>query len=517
MAKRIKKEEFENLVKSIDTMQNVDDFIKAHKSLIGAEYLDGDIVERNLDAKFLKRICYHYWDDDHDLTYPLVVTNFMNSEYLSDFFKDYIVNNLSYNSSNYEKIKELQEKVKGVHKIGELEASDFNNIISNLRRSTIDLFMEYVYKLESKGAETFLKAYHKAHPYLADDLLHAVNMVARSEFYSGRGVKDYDLNAKQLYGIFWRLSSIKEDYAIEFIKLVRGIELLTASDFIEALQDFEKNGFVAEKTKHQNVHLDGVHGKQRNAVAMAAVLSILGDNESYEVQKERSESIKNTFMRYTKPFRAEYDLLQPNENGFRFWGNHTYDELYDNGFNGLNYLFEVIKSPDGIICQVLDTASVDFKDAVLGRKCKETLVLKANGNEKIVTKNKEGKIESTYVTKPGDAIFCNNEDDKYVPRNKDGKPWKFDNITSYGYEIVEGLHKVNDNQAVIVKSTKTAKVLPRIISIPTCIKDAWGKGEHQFLYAGAALKQDPDTGKVTGIDFDAFNETWEILPPSLKK
>ena len=92
MAKRIKKEEFENLVKSIDTMQNVDDFIKAHKSLIGAEYLDGDIVERNLDAKFLKRICYHYWDDDHDLTYPLVVTNFMNSEYLSDFFKDYIVN-----------------------------------------------------------------------------------------------------------------------------------------------------------------------------------------------------------------------------------------------------------------------------------------------------------------------------------------------------------------------------------------------------------------------------------------
>ena len=177
----------------------------------------------------------------------------------------------------------------------------------------------------------------------------------------------------------------------------------------------------------------------------------------------------------------------------------------------LKYTSEIIKSPDGIDCKVLDTSSVDFSKALEGRKSKETIILKANGNEKIDTINSEGKIESTYITNPGEAIFYNNEKDIYVPRDSDGNAWKFDKITEYGYEITQEPYQFNSNTAIKVKSTNKAKVLPEIIVIPTCIKDAWGEGAHQFLFEGATLKKDPSNGKVTGIDKEAFDQTWEIL------
>lgn len=176
----------------------------------------------------------------------------------------------------------------------------------------------------------------------------------------------------------------------------------------------------------------------------------------------------------------------------------------------LNYTDEIIVSPDGIPCKVLDTESIDFKDGCIGRKAKETLVLKAKGGEKIDTINSQGLVEATYITKPGDAIFYNSETDKYVPRDSNGNSWKFDNITDYGYEITFGLHSINFNDAIKIKSTKLAYLLPRAITLPTCIKDAWGEGDHQFLYSGATLKKDIESGKVTGIEEEAFNNTWEI-------
>lgn len=177
----------------------------------------------------------------------------------------------------------------------------------------------------------------------------------------------------------------------------------------------------------------------------------------------------------------------------------------------LIYENETIISPDGIVCRVLDTSKIDFSEAAFGRKNKETIVMKAVGNEEINTVNSNGMIESTYITNPGEAIFYNNDEDIYVPRDGNGNAWMFDCITSYGYEISEGVHQFKAHVAVKVKSTNIAQVLPEIITIPTCIKNAWGEGSHQFLYEGAALKKNLITGRVTGVDKVAFCNTWEII------
>lgn len=180
----------------------------------------------------------------------------------------------------------------------------------------------------------------------------------------------------------------------------------------------------------------------------------------------------------------------------------------------LPYLDETLTSPDGTPCRVLDVALLDFSHAAQGRKAAPTLVRCATGGEHIETKNSEGMVESVYTAQAGDAIFVNlhNLDDVYVPGNSDGTRWKFAELTGKGYEIVGDDHA---NGGTLIKSTKMAALLHEAVRSPTCIKDAWGAGQHQFLYAGATLKS--DAGKVTGIDKEAFDQTWEITAPATSR
>lgn len=178
----------------------------------------------------------------------------------------------------------------------------------------------------------------------------------------------------------------------------------------------------------------------------------------------------------------------------------------------LPYTTEMVSSPDGIICKVLDSKAVGFANAVEGRKATETLVRRADGGEAIETKNGQGKVESVYTAKTGDAIFINlhNPADMYVPGNPDGSRWQFKDLTSKGYEIT------GDDQergGVRVKSTAMSKLLHEAIEEPTCIKNAWGEGQHQFLFAGATLKLN-NNGTISGIDKTAFDATWEMTSVS---
>jgi len=180
----------------------------------------------------------------------------------------------------------------------------------------------------------------------------------------------------------------------------------------------------------------------------------------------------------------------------------------------LIYKDEYIINHNGIECCVLDTSMIDFSSADLGRKKVETIVLRANGGEKIDTLNSLGLVGTKYITNVNDAIFCNSETDMYVPRDGEGKAWSFDKIEEYGYEKTSDYFQYAETIGIKVKSTKTAKVLPEVIIKPTCIKDAWGKDNHQFLFKGATLKLDPDNARITGIDKEAFDNTWEIIRKS---
>jgi len=181
----------------------------------------------------------------------------------------------------------------------------------------------------------------------------------------------------------------------------------------------------------------------------------------------------------------------------------------------LPFTAEKIKNPDnGESYRVLDVSHVDFSAAITGRKSAETLVRRAAEGERIETRNTAGKLETTYVTKAGDAIFTNLHDaaDVYVPGNPDGTRWKFDQLQEKGYEITAGSLKSGE---VRVRSAETFKILHEAVEENTCIKNAWGEGQHQFLYKGATLKLN-NNGLITGIDKSAFDGTWEVIKRAAK-
>lgn len=175
----------------------------------------------------------------------------------------------------------------------------------------------------------------------------------------------------------------------------------------------------------------------------------------------------------------------------------------------LPFTGDTLKNPEGKDVPVLDRAKVDFSNAPLGRKKTETIVKRAQGGELIETKNTSGQVENTYTAKAGDAIFVNIHDakDVYVPGNADNTRWQFDAFLDKGYEVSGGSLASGE---VRVKSTTTARILPEAVEEDVAVRDAWGPGQHQFLYKGATLKQGGN-GVVTGIDKSAFDETWEVM------
>lgn len=161
---------------------------------------------------------------------------------------------------------------------------------------------------------------------------------------------------------------------------------------------------------------------------------------------------------------------------------------------------------NGITFKVIDEQKLDFTNAKMGFKSAKTKVVCAKGGEIIETKNNEGKIECISKAEKGSAIFCNNDADRYIPRNSNGQCYKFNEIEKHGYDIVE-----SKDDYIIIQSNNKALLLFDLIKEPSCIKDAWGEGQHQFLYEGAVIKKDCKNAKITGIDKVAFKNTWTIL------
>lgn len=175
------------------------------------------------------------------------------------------------------------------------------------------------------------------------------------------------------------------------------------------------------------------------------------------------------------------------------------------GNSNLNaaYTGATIQHTDGKNYAVLDTTKLNFDspDAAYGKKTKPTEVRIAKPGELVVTII-NGVEESRVTAKDGEPIFINTlpdgKKDTFIP--PDGKK-----VLAEKYELVSGDPA---REATYRPKSAPSKILLEAVQKPTVIKDAWGPGQHQFLDAGATLKQ--DGAKATGIAKAAFNETWSV-------
>ena len=141
------------------------------------------------------------------------------------------------------------------------------------------------------------------------DLAHAAKMSSRPEFYSGRGAVTWDLDAHKLFTMHKLIKEkLGETEAKAFVTMVENIECLSATNFLNCLQQLEVNNWEYKESSENNIDI-GPDSPARYAIGLATIGSALSNGHG-----DATEFIRNTFfnlIEYTpekKNINVEYDI-----------------------------------------------------------------------------------------------------------------------------------------------------------------------------------------------------------------
>lgn len=229
---------------------------------------------------------------------------FIYSRELSDYFKN-VIGSIIPEKRLSSKAKKVLESEKTFN---EMNATELRSIYGSLIKFygtkdsegapyIVSIFKTYLYKLDGVGVKTFIKNNIDSREIASHTLLTS-GLLDRASYYSGRGVMRGDLNENNLITIFKKLYKLDKAYADEFIKLVKEMPTLGATEFITSFLKFGANGFKVEDQtiEKSNVSLDGVYDKARDAVALVSLFSVMRRGNDHDEQVRESNYIRDAFM-----------------------------------------------------------------------------------------------------------------------------------------------------------------------------------------------------------------------------
>lgn len=300
----INKYEYENLVAIACEENDVNTLIKLHKELIGKnvkpyEYLD-EIVDGGV------KLVFDLFERDEGRSivynYSFSELEFIHSTYLSSYFKDSIkkllgdsIEEALANILNSDKdINDMDEEAIKVIKdtLDSFYSNPNYKPVSNIAAS----FMKYLYKLDGNGVTSYIKN-NIPKDKIAWQIMFTSGVNPSASYYSGRGVKECDLNADNLVSIFNKLCVLDKEYALEFVEMVNSMKTLGATEFIESFYNFAWNGFkhFDENIVDSNISFGNSNNGNRHAIALGTIMSTIHSSDR-GTQIYMSESIRNDFM-----------------------------------------------------------------------------------------------------------------------------------------------------------------------------------------------------------------------------
>lgn len=300
-----------NDYEKIDSM-TTEELIESHKRLVGktckCEYYE---IE-DCGVEFIRKILSLDWGRSIVYHYSQGTENFIQSKYLSDYFKTSIRELLS--------SEELSDKVvntinsdKLISDMSDEELIEIFSLIRNFYRKSeqetvkiVDLIMPYLYKLNGKGVVSFIKN-NVNNRDLASHILLTSGLIDRASFYSGRGVNYGDLNEENLIAIFGKLLKLDQSYAIEFVKMIKQMKTLGATEFINSFMNFAASDFKSKHLKNEdsNISFVGLYGQARDNAAFASIISAVSSENDMEYQIIASEGMKHSFISRITPILIE--------------------------------------------------------------------------------------------------------------------------------------------------------------------------------------------------------------------
>lgn len=153
------------------------------------------------------------------------------------------------------------------------------------------------------------------------------SMSCRASFYAGRGVTTSDLNDTILFGIH---KSIETTFGItaatEFVKMVKDLDDLSASSFLQALEIFEQSNYVWNTDFKENAQSFPVDQDNPAGMQLGILLSMQSTATKEDVLRD-SNRLKFHFLK-TKLPKEEYNAWQERHAQKDAYGDRYFSPFY---------------------------------------------------------------------------------------------------------------------------------------------------------------------------------------------
>lgn len=299
--KKITINEFFRLSPRIDS-DTKEELIEKHKKLIGKSCKRPHENIEDCGIAFIKKILFR--DNDMIVRNYLKTheteQSFLKSKYLSDYFKQKIKELLP-----KEKLSDIAiDALKSDKHISEMTEEELKDIFSSMNifyneigNNPIDIreiFLLYINELNGKGVISFVN--NNINPdVLARLILRSSGLSPDANFYNGRGVNRFELNANNLTLIFNNLLKYDVSYAIKFVIMVKSMETLGATEFINTFITFASNDFELFEIENRNTSLNSLSLDKIDAL-LFAIIHGPHNTESSDIQIQKIELMKDEFL-----------------------------------------------------------------------------------------------------------------------------------------------------------------------------------------------------------------------------
>lgn len=310
----ISMDDYQKIESNISSNISEEELIESHKYLVGKTCKCDDYEIKDCGVEFVKRLLSLDWGRSIVYCYSEGAKEFIQSKYLSDYFKASIRELLSSEDLS----DDVLDAINSDKLINDMSDEELGRIYSSIKdfyresnQETVNIassFMSYLYKLNGKGVISFIKK-NVSNRELASHILLTSGLNNRASFYSGRGVNTGDLNENHLIAIFKKLFKLDQTYATEFVEMVKKMKTLGATEFIDSFMDFASNGFKSGNLQDggSNISLDGLYDEARDAVAFISIFSVMNRGNDMEYQIRASEEMKYSFISSLEPILMKID------------------------------------------------------------------------------------------------------------------------------------------------------------------------------------------------------------------